>query len=99
MPRAARAATPTDTPNAVQPAVLADQATEATVRNAPATKNRLSNRNRELSFMIEHLLCAAAAAQPVSFYSPQGGSCAASCSRGEAARLVWRLSDRQSIGT
>jgi hypothetical protein len=35
---------PVETPNAVQPAVPADQAMDATVRNAPATTNRLSVR-------------------------------------------------------
>src|SRR5579872_1187539 len=56
---AASTVTPTDTPKAVQPAVPAAHAIDATVRNAPATTNRLSSRKRELSFMTEHLLCAA----------------------------------------
>src|ERR1700722_14978489 len=88
----ARTVPPADTPKAVQPAVPAAHAIDATVRNAPATRNRLSSRKRELSFMIEHLLCAASAAQPVSFLSPQGGSLAAACSRGanRPARLAAR---------
>src|SRR5580698_7140539 len=56
---AASTVMPTDAPKAVQPAVPAAHAIDATVRNAPATTNRLSSRKRELSFMTEHLLCAA----------------------------------------
>src|SRR6202034_3448925 len=55
----ASTATPDDTPTALQPAVPAAHAIDATVRNAPPTTNRLSSRKRELSFMTEHLLCAA----------------------------------------
>src|SRR6202000_1804635 len=86
-----------ETPKAVQPAVPAAHAIDATVRNAPATTNRLSSRKRELSFMTEHLLCAALAAQPVSFSSTQGGSLAATCSRGVPVRLVWRITVRQTL--
>ena len=53
------------TPNAVHPAGPAAQASDTTVRNAPATTNSRSSRKRELSFISEHLLGAALAAPPV----------------------------------
>src|ERR1700733_6563657 len=73
---AASRAIPVETPNAVQPAGPADQAIDAPVRNAAATTNRPSSRNRELILMTEHLLCAAAgSAIPCPKY--KGGSLAA----------------------